>query len=424
MWHGGTNFGRSAPSYLMATSYDYDAPLDEFGYPHQPKYNHLVAMHKVLLANQQYLLSDPGRPTPKPLGTNQFAYSYSDKFAFLCNDDENNTATVEFAGKSFTLSAWSVVLIDQSGTILFDSSKVVDKPTTREYKPFASDLSFQWWREPQAHPHREIIVPSDKPIEYLHLSHDTTDYTFYSRKFILNQDAKHVLLTSVADIAHIFIDGKYVNSTSFVLKNSRGKLDGKGFEQKVHIHDSLLHRGQHEITIMTTCIGLTKLETEIDGQNLADDKRGVWGSVFVGEQDITNGNWSIQLGTVGEHLQVYKFSSHVLWQNDVSKGTNQTVTWWKTSFKYQKGDHPVVIDLLGLKKGVAWINGNCIGRYNIMNSMAHGGFPPLVEEGFGKPVQRWYHVPQEWLHDQNELIFFEELGGTPVSVAASHVMYN
>lgn len=30
-YHGGTNFGRTAGGPYITTSYDYDAPLDEFG---------------------------------------------------------------------------------------------------------------------------------------------------------------------------------------------------------------------------------------------------------------------------------------------------------------------------------------------------------------------------------------------------------
>lgn len=30
-YHGGTNFGRSSGGPFIATSYDYDAPLDEYG---------------------------------------------------------------------------------------------------------------------------------------------------------------------------------------------------------------------------------------------------------------------------------------------------------------------------------------------------------------------------------------------------------
>ena len=33
-YHGGTNFGRTAGGPYISTSYDYDAPLDEYGNLH------------------------------------------------------------------------------------------------------------------------------------------------------------------------------------------------------------------------------------------------------------------------------------------------------------------------------------------------------------------------------------------------------
>ncbi|GMP78009.1 hypothetical protein CsSME_00034100 [Camellia sinensis var. sinensis] len=42
---GGTNFGRTAggPNYI--TSYDYDAPIDEYGLLRQPRWGHLKDLH-------------------------------------------------------------------------------------------------------------------------------------------------------------------------------------------------------------------------------------------------------------------------------------------------------------------------------------------------------------------------------------------
>lgn len=34
-YHGGTNFGHSAGGPFITTSYDYDAPLDEYGENHK-----------------------------------------------------------------------------------------------------------------------------------------------------------------------------------------------------------------------------------------------------------------------------------------------------------------------------------------------------------------------------------------------------
>ncbi|KAL9370086.1 hypothetical protein Peur_041285 [Populus x canadensis] len=90
---------------------------------------------------------------------------------------------------------------------------------------------------------------------------------------------------------------------------------------------------------------------------------------------------------------------------------------------------PVVVDLLGMGKGLAWVNGNNIGRY----------WPSFIAEGdcnlepcdyrgsydsskclsnCGHPTQRWYHVPRSFLNDtgDNTLVLFEEFGGNPSSV--------
>ena len=37
MYHGGTNFGRTSGGPFISTSYDYNAPLDEYGNLNQPK---------------------------------------------------------------------------------------------------------------------------------------------------------------------------------------------------------------------------------------------------------------------------------------------------------------------------------------------------------------------------------------------------
>ena len=48
VWFGGTNFGRWAGGPGFVTSYDYDAPLDEFGFPHADKYAHLARLHAAI----------------------------------------------------------------------------------------------------------------------------------------------------------------------------------------------------------------------------------------------------------------------------------------------------------------------------------------------------------------------------------------
>ena len=35
---------------------------------------------------------------------------------------------------------------------------------------------------------------------------------------------------------------------------------------------------------------------------------------------------------------------------------------WQTTFKAPLGSNPVVVDLQGMGKGYAWVNGHCLGR--------------------------------------------------------------
>ncbi|KAL5226173.1 hypothetical protein ABZP36_012812 [Zizania latifolia] len=53
MFHGGTNFGRTAGGPFITTSYDYDAPLDEYGLVREPKYG------TVKLREQSLVSADP-----------------------------------------------------------------------------------------------------------------------------------------------------------------------------------------------------------------------------------------------------------------------------------------------------------------------------------------------------------------------------
>lgn len=64
-YHGGTNFGRAAAGYIT-TSYDYNAPLDEYGTLNQPKWGHLKQLHETL-KSMEYTLTH-GNITTTDLG--------------------------------------------------------------------------------------------------------------------------------------------------------------------------------------------------------------------------------------------------------------------------------------------------------------------------------------------------------------------
>jgi len=67
MYHGGTNFGRTAGGPFITTSYDYDAPIDEYGLIREPKHSHLKELHRAVKLCEQALVSvDPAITTLVP----------------------------------------------------------------------------------------------------------------------------------------------------------------------------------------------------------------------------------------------------------------------------------------------------------------------------------------------------------------------
>ncbi|GMP89009.1 hypothetical protein CsSME_00040758 [Camellia sinensis var. sinensis] len=68
MYHGGTNFGRTSGGPFITTSYDYDAPIDEYGLLRQPKWGHLKDLHKSIKLCEEAMVAT--EPTITSLGSN------------------------------------------------------------------------------------------------------------------------------------------------------------------------------------------------------------------------------------------------------------------------------------------------------------------------------------------------------------------
>ncbi|MBC8170358.1 MAG: beta-galactosidase, partial [Anaerolineae bacterium] len=145
MWHGGTNFNREA-MYLQATSYDFDAPLDEYGLL-TTKSNHLKRLHHIL-HDLSGLLLDVEQPDVENLGPDQVAFrhrSQQGSVLFLCNDAKE-TASVLIAGVAHHLAPDSVRIL-KDGVMLIDTSEVrLEDFVTRAMQPLETVLTWMFWR--------------------------------------------------------------------------------------------------------------------------------------------------------------------------------------------------------------------------------------------------------------------------------------
>ncbi|XP_020976439.1 beta-galactosidase-like [Arachis ipaensis] len=90
----------------MATSYDYDAPLDEYGNKAQPKWGHLKELHRVLKSMEESLTN--GNVSQIDFGNSITATVYASNKSsscFLTNANTTTDATVSFRGRTYAVPA-------------------------------------------------------------------------------------------------------------------------------------------------------------------------------------------------------------------------------------------------------------------------------------------------------------------------------
>jgi beta-galactosidase len=78
--------------------------------------------------------------------------------------------------------------------------------------------------------------------------------------------------------------------------------------------------------------------------------------------------------------------------------------WWRISFVVRDLPAAVRLELAGLSKGQAFVNGQNLGRYFTATADGRAAGP-----------QRWLYVPQSWVKvdEENELLLFDEHGFAP-----------
>ncbi|KAE8732466.1 Beta-galactosidase 9 [Hibiscus syriacus] len=140
MYFGGTNFGRTSGGPFYITSYDYDAPIDEYGLRSDPKWGHLKDLHAAIKLCEPALVAADS-PQYMKLGPKQEVHVYwkntqrtglntslsesqSACSAFLANIDERKTITVTFHSKSYSLPPWSVSILPDCSNVAFNTAKV------------------------------------------------------------------------------------------------------------------------------------------------------------------------------------------------------------------------------------------------------------------------------------------------------------
>ncbi|XP_034674934.1 beta-galactosidase 5-like [Vitis riparia] len=430
MYHGGTNFGRSAGGPFITTSYDYDAPIDEYGLIRQPKYGHLKELHKAIKLCEHAVVS--ADPTVISLGSYQQAHVFSSGrgncAAFLSNYNPKSSARVIFNNVHYDLPAWSISILPDCRTVVFNTARVGVQTSHIRMFPTNSKLhSWETYGEDISSLGSSGTMTAGGLLEQINITRDSTDYLWYmtsvnidsSESFLRRGQTPTLTVQSKGHAVHVFINGQYSGSAYGTRENRKFTYTGA----------ANLHAGTNRIALLSIAVGLPNV-----GLHFETWKTGILGPVLLhgidqGKRDLSWQKWSYQVGLKGEAMNLVSPNgvSAVEWvRGSLAAQGQQPLKWHKAYFNAPEGDEPLALDMRSMGKGQVWINGQSIGRYWMAyakgdcNVCSYSGTyrPPKCQHGCGHPTQRWYHVPRSWLKPtQNLLIIFEELGGDASKIA-------
>lgn len=419
MYHGGTNFERTAGGPFITTSYDYDAPIDEYGLIRQPKYGHLKELHRAIKLCERALLSSDAKITS--LGTYQKAYVFSGRgtcAAFLYNYHFTKSARVTFNNEHFELPAWSISILPDCKHSVFNTAKVGVQTSHMQMLPTNSRLlSWEMYDEDISSLEERPTMTAVGLLEQINVTRDSSDYLWYMTNVHVSasdlQGAPSLMVESAGHAVHVFVNGKFSGS-------GFGTREDRRFTFKGPVN---LHAGMNRIALLSLAVGLPNV-----GPHYETWKTGILGPVILhglssGKRDLTWQKWSYQVGLKGENMKLTSANeaSSTEWMRvSLAAQKTQPLTWYKANFDAPDGVEPLALDMESMGKGEIWINGLSIGRY--WTSYAKGNCQPCnyggtyrqtkCQSGCGRPTQRWYHVPRGWLKPrQNQMVIFEELGG-------------
>ncbi|KAJ6822636.1 beta-galactosidase-like [Iris pallida] len=257
----------------------------------------------------------------------------------------------------------------------------------------------------------------ERLLEQIRTSLDASDYLWYMTTFdnCENQTKVTLRVNTTGHVLHAFVNGKLIGSQY----SSADPNFSFVFERPTE-----LQGGRNFISLLSATVGLTNYgyQYELAPAGIVDGPVTLIGTKTY---DLTKMPWSYKVGLDGLDKGLVFHSEN--WKSGKIP-TKKPFTWYQTNFKAPLGSEPVVVDMLGMGKGEAFVNGRSIGRYwpsfiarkdgcgecDYRGHFSNG----KCLTGCGEPSQRWYHVPRSFLTSgkPNVLTLFEEAGGNPSQV--------
>ncbi|EPS70273.1 beta-galactosidase, partial [Genlisea aurea] len=352
MYHGGTNFGRSAGGPFITTSYDYDAPLDEYGLIREPKYGHLRELHRSIKLCEKTLIA--ADPVVSSLGNLQQAHVYSTESggcaAFLANYDTKSASRVFFRGMHYNLPPWSISILPDCRNAVFNTAKIGVQTSQMDMLPSNGEI-YSW------EAYNEDLSPLDDDgstatfstvglLEQLNVTRDASDYLWYatsvdipsSESFLQRGKLPTLVVQSTGHALHVFVNGRLSGSAFGTRQDRRFTFRG----------DVDLKPGQNRIALLSVAVGLPNVGGHYETWNT-----GVLGPVALlgldqGRWDLTWARWTYQVGLKGDSLNLVSpnGAASVDWfPSSLAAVNRQPLTWYRAYFDAPSGDEPLAFDM-------------------------------------------------------------------------------
>ena len=458
MLTGGNNYGRMAgyTGMHVATAYAPDTPVDNL-LLRSPKYPAFAAFFRAVGAIEKELLdapipapvqflatgqSPPEGPSPDPSFPVGAEYHEYGGVAFLSNYGcrwisgpwparecgNSSSRDVVYKGRTYRLPNRTVVFVrTTTGEVLFNTSNPVPggAPLLKGSHGPVEVARIQV-------PPEAIGVYQERPGTGLHVATSVsgpgeqlgltegveTDYLWYST-VVPAGAAKAAGATLAADVGAGTIIRAFAGTVDIPIVN--GSIATTDSTPRPRTATS----GNVTLYVLSSAMGLSNINPQ------PTDSKGMVGRVALSGVDITEQPWTMAWPLVGQANEIYTAAGadSVRWDRFTPMLATAPRAWFRYSL-----DLPVLpqhaaatqtayaLDLSGMGKGVAYVNGFNIGRYwlvrsGTLNTCDEGqcalAFPGPVcffhKKGCGRPTQHLYQVPSHLLKPHGNLIaLFEE----------------
>ena len=302
MWHGGTNFGRYAGGNpALTTSYDYDAPVDEYGMA-TAKMLHIQRLQLIVLQYQDLLLNYEKMHYFK-VKDDVEAHIFGDfntenSIMFLSNSAASGSDTqVHFKGGLYTIPRWSVSIIRgpaNGHTVLYNTAKMSEAQREYSYRTVSmvSLAKTEVAREPIGVWNEDAARYRTMPLEQIGLTRDTTDYLWYVLRPVRipagSEGSLNLTFAEVQDHVIVYWNGALVG-------RSRG-----GKNLSFTIPRAMVQPGNgNTLQVLSQVMGISNF-----GAHRQTYARGIMGDVMLNGQDISEDGWTHQVGLLGEKKEV------------------------------------------------------------------------------------------------------------------------